>query len=80
MSGGIRAVEQLRQVFVEMHAMTVREQVAFPHAHEQFDADGQPLARERAERAMALMLRRLAWWAKALRDARVATPYDRAIA
>jgi NAD(P)H-dependent FMN reductase len=76
MSGGIRAVEQLRQVFVELHAMTIREQVAFAHARDQFDTDGRPLAAERAERAMSAMLSRLAWWARALRDARAATPYD----
>jgi NAD(P)H-dependent FMN reductase len=78
MSGGIRAVEQLRQVFVEVHAMTVREQVAFAHARDQFGADGQPLSRERAETAMATMLMRLAWWAEALRAARRKAPYDRA--
>jgi NAD(P)H-dependent FMN reductase len=76
MSGGIRAVEQLRQVFVEMHAMTIREQVAFAYAREQFDADGRPIAAERAERAMSAMLSRLAWWARALRNARATTPYD----
>ena len=76
-SGGIRAVEQLRQVFVEVHAMTVREQVAFAHVREQFDAEGRLLAPERAQRAMAVMLTRLSWWANALRDARRTAPYDR---
>jgi NAD(P)H-dependent FMN reductase len=79
-SGGIRAVEQLRQVFVELHAMTVRSQVAFAHARHEFDADGCPPSPERAQRAMAAMLTQLAWWATALRDARRAAPYDRAIA
>ncbi|WP_280153338.1 NAD(P)H-dependent oxidoreductase [Piscinibacter sp. XHJ-5] len=79
-SGGIRAVEQLRQVFVEVHAMTIREQVAFAHAREQFDAEGRLLAPDRAERAIAVMLTRLSWWAVALRDARRAAPYDRVIA
>jgi NAD(P)H-dependent FMN reductase len=79
LSGGIRAVEQLRQVFVEVHAMTVREQVAFTHAREQFDADGRLLAPERAQQAMGAMLTRLAWWARALRDARRRAPYDRVL-
>ena len=80
MSGGIRAVEQLRQVFVELHAMTIREQVAFAYARDQFGSAGRPLAAERAERAMSAMLTRLAWWARALRDARATTPYDGALA
>ena len=40
MSGGLRAVEQLRQVFVELHAVTVRDGVSFHRVEEQFDAHG----------------------------------------
>jgi NAD(P)H-dependent FMN reductase len=75
-SGGLRAVEQLRQVFVELHAMTIRESVSFAGAWEQFDSAGVLLHPDRAERSMAAMLARLRWWAAALRSARAAEPYE----
>ncbi len=74
-SGGLRAVEQLRLVFAELHAVTIRDSVSFASAWEQFDAAGTPKQPERAQRSMATMLGRLRWWAIALRDARTATPY-----
>ena len=74
-SGGIRAVEQLRLVFAELHAVTIRDSVSFASAWEQFDAGGKLRQPERAQRSMAVMLGRLRWWAIALRDARAATPY-----
>lgn len=74
-SGGIRATEQLRQVFAEMHAVTIRDSVMFPMAWDQFDADGMLLNPERAERQMQTVLKRLVWWAEALREARKAVPY-----
>ncbi len=74
MSGGIRAVEQLRQVFVELHAMTIRDGVTFPNAWQQFETET-PKDSARAERSMAVMLDRLHWWAIALRIARTVTPY-----
>ena len=42
MSGGLRAVEHLRQVFVELHAVTVRDAVSFHGVWGLFDTDGQP--------------------------------------
>ena len=74
-SGGIRAVEQLRLVFAELHAVTIRDSVSFASAWEQFDAAGKLKQPERAQRSIATMLGRLRWWAIALRDARAATPY-----
>jgi NAD(P)H-dependent FMN reductase len=74
-SGGLRAVEQLRLVFAELHAVTIRDSVSFASAWEQFDAAGQINQPERAHRSMAAMLARLRWWAVALRDARAAAPY-----
>src|SRR5262245_22266670 len=69
-SGGLRAVEQLRQVFAELHAVTVRDSVSFVAAWEQFDGDGRLVEPERAERSMGRMLERLKWWASALNLAR----------
>jgi NAD(P)H-dependent FMN reductase len=76
-SGGLRAVEQLRLVFAELHAMTIRDSVSFAGAWEQFDAEGALRNPERAERTMETMLKRLRWWAIALRNARTAEPYLR---
>ena len=74
-SGGLRAVEQLRLVFAELHAVTIRDSVSFAGAWEQFDGAGSLLSPERAERSMGAMLARLQWWAVALSNARAAMPY-----
>lgn len=79
-SGGLRAVEQLRQVFAELHAVTVRDSVSFAGAWEHFDAGGELHSPERAQRAMTTLLGRLHWWAVALRNARHAVPYAEAVA
>ncbi|HEX6346761.1 NAD(P)H-dependent oxidoreductase [Umezawaea sp.] len=73
-SGGLRAVEHLRQVFAELHAVTVRDTVSFHNAHGRFD-DGVPKDPEACERAAGVMLDQVAWWARALRDANARTPY-----
>jgi NAD(P)H-dependent FMN reductase len=69
-SGGLRAVEQLRLVFAELHAATIRDGVCFSMAWDQFDAEGRLRDADRAERAMAVMLAQLHWWASALKAAR----------
>jgi len=74
-SGGLRAVEQLRQVFAELHAVTIRDSVSFASAWEQFDAGGALRDPERAEQSMETLLGRLRWWAIALRNARAVSPY-----
>jgi NAD(P)H-dependent FMN reductase len=74
-SGGLRAVEQLRLVFAELHAVTIRDSVSFAGAWEQFDEAGKLRQPERAGRSMATLLARLQWWAIALRNARGAMPY-----
>lgn len=73
-SGGLRAVEQLRPVFAELHAVTVQAVVALPYAWDSVDADGKVDA-PRAHHAVATMLDQLSWWAHALRDARAAAPF-----
>ncbi len=74
-SGGLRAVEQLRLVFAELHTVTIRDAVSFASAWEQFDEAGRLREPERPKRAMTAMLARLHWWAIALRSARNAVPY-----
>jgi NAD(P)H-dependent FMN reductase len=75
-SGGLRAVEQLRQVFAELHAVTIRDSVSFAGAWEQFNSDGTLKNPDRAQRQMETMLKRLLWWAKTLREGRKAVPYS----
>ncbi|MCT4352811.1 NAD(P)H-dependent oxidoreductase [Streptomyces sp. Je 1-79] len=74
-SGGLRAVEQLRQVFAEMHAVTVRDTVSFHNAHGHFDEDGRHKDPTRPDAAAKTMLDQLAWWAHSLRDAKSVRPY-----
>lgn len=74
-SGGLRAVEQLRQVFAELHATTVRDTVSFHRARGQFDSDGQPKNPHGCNAAAKTLLDQLAWWGRALRDARAKYPY-----
>lgn len=74
MSGGLRAVEQLRQVVAEIHMVSVRESVSFHRAKKQFDAAGNTgdgAAIDGADR----MLGQLAWWGRVLREARATDPY-----
>jgi NAD(P)H-dependent FMN reductase len=73
-SGGLRAVEHLRAVFAELHAVTIRETVSFPGAHTRFGPDGVPLDDAVAVAAKAL-LDQLEWWARSLAQARSARPY-----
>lgn len=70
MAGGLRAVEQLRQVFAELHVVTMRDTVSFHNAHGAFDASGQPREPEGPALAAATMLDQLVWWATALGVAR----------
>jgi NAD(P)H-dependent FMN reductase len=78
-SGGLRAVEQLRAVFAELHAVTIRDSVSFVSAWEQFNGAGALLEPERAERSMIRMLARLRWWGTALNFARATSPYPATI-
>ncbi|MGW0463797.1 NADPH-dependent FMN reductase [Streptomyces sp. NPDC003027] len=74
-SGGLRAVEQLRQIYAELHAVTVRDTVPFPHVHGQFGEDGRHKDPTGADAAAKTMLDQIAWWARALRDAKAVRAY-----
>jgi NAD(P)H-dependent FMN reductase len=73
-SGGLRAAEQLRLVFAELHAVPVRETLSFHQVPDCFTAEGEPVESGTTE-AATVLLDQLAWWARALRDARASTPY-----
>jgi NAD(P)H-dependent FMN reductase len=75
--GGCLATAQLRQVFTELQAVTIRNTVTLPCYWEQFTADGGwPKASAGYEAAAKLMLDQLVWWAAALQDARKRRPYQ----
>ena len=77
LSGGMRAVEQLRQVMVELHAVSLRDAVALPFARRSFREGAAPHDPEgMVADGVRVMLDRLVWWARALAAARAATPYD----
>ncbi|MCX4557817.1 NAD(P)H-dependent oxidoreductase [Streptomyces phaeochromogenes] len=75
LSGGLRAVEQLRQVFAELHAVTVRDTVSFHNAGASFDDQGRHKDPTAPDTAAKVMLDQLAWWGLALREAKSVRPY-----
>ena len=76
LSGGLRAVEHLRLVFAELHAVTTRDTVSFHGAWEQFDGDGRPKDPNGPATAAAALLNQVTWWARALKTAKTSTPYQ----
>jgi NAD(P)H-dependent FMN reductase len=74
-SGGLRAVEQLRQVFAELHVVMVRNTVGFHHVWNHFNSTGQPSNMEKSEAAARSMLAQLAWCGQVLREAKLTRPY-----
>ena len=75
LSGGSRAVEQLRQIFAELHATTIRQVVSFPNVWAHFDPQHRWRDMERGDRNLNVLLTQLRWWASALRDARAGADY-----
>ncbi|MEU4443876.1 NAD(P)H-dependent oxidoreductase [Actinosynnema sp. NPDC050801] len=73
--GGLRAVEQLRQVFAELHAVTVRDTVSFHGAWSRFDEEGDPVEVDEVDKAATTLLDQLVWWGMALKEARAKRPY-----
>lgn len=75
LSGGLRAVEQLRVVFAELHTVTIRETVSFHGARQRFDEQGVPREPDAVNAAATALLDQLGWWARTLKHARVTTAY-----
>ncbi|SEO89271.1 NADPH-dependent FMN reductase [Aquisalimonas asiatica] len=76
-AGGLRAVEHLRHVFAELHAVGIRDVVSFANVWESIDErSGELRGSTSAERSMSTLLSRLHWWAEALRHARLVRPYQ----
>jgi NAD(P)H-dependent FMN reductase len=74
-SGGILAVEQLRQVFGELHAHTVRDYVSFPRYYQLFGADGSLKDPAVPNGDAKVLLDQLLWWGSVLHDARRDRPF-----
>ncbi|MFE1589552.1 NADPH-dependent FMN reductase [Streptomyces sp. NPDC059402] len=76
LAGGLRAVQQLRHIFNELHAVTVRDAVSFHGPWAQFDAEGNLTDGADAEAAAKVLWDKLTWWAQATKEARAKRPYD----
>lgn len=72
-AGGRHAVLHLENVLTELHAVTIRDGLAFPNYFTAWQ-DGRPLDPDAPGYAKSL-LDQLAWWAGALKSAREAAPY-----
>ncbi|GAA0970971.1 NAD(P)H-dependent oxidoreductase [Actinocorallia libanotica] len=76
-SGGRHAAAQLREIFGELHAVAIRGTVSLPCYWNDFTADGGwPKPAAECNTSVKTMLDQLAWWAHALRAARIASPYQ----
>lgn len=76
MGGGLRAVEQLRLVFAELHAVSMRDSVSFHGVWSLFDENGVPVDEAGTNAAAKGMLGQLDWWGRTLREGRAVRPYD----
>lgn len=72
-AGGRHAVLHLENVLTELHAVTIRDGLAFPNCFTAWQ-NGRPLDPQSPVYARTV-LDQLAWWAVALRSAREAVPY-----
>jgi len=73
--GGARAVEHLRCVFAEVHAVTVREAIMLRFPWEVFDGEGRMVRPEAVADSLKGLLDQLTWWALVLREANATRPY-----
>jgi NAD(P)H-dependent FMN reductase len=68
-SGGIRAVQQLRQVVVELQMAPVRAEVNIPFVNRALDERGEP-KEEFHRKRLDILLTEIAWWAETLKAGR----------
>lgn len=69
-AGGARAVEQLRQVVIELQMAPTRSMIVFQFVNRLFDADGTLKSGEFYAGAATRLLDDLVWWARVLKTAR----------
>jgi NAD(P)H-dependent FMN reductase len=66
---GSRAVEQLRQIVIELQMAPIREQLSIPMVQDAFDSENNPTSDQLDGRASA-MFKQLEWWANTLKAGR----------
>ncbi|MGC9542839.1 NADPH-dependent FMN reductase [Streptomyces sp. UG1] len=76
LAGGLRAVQQLKHIFTELHAVPVRDAVSFHGPWAQFDSEGTLTEPADAEAAAKVLWDKLSWWALATKEAKARRPYD----
>lgn len=69
-SGGLRAIEQLRLVVAELDMADIRETVSIQDPWSNLSEEGQPRFPEKLNAALSRQLTALAWWGYSLRAAR----------
>lgn len=67
MVGGARAVEQLRQVAIELQMAPIREAIYIPFIWNAFDESGELKNKEDYGKKAENMFKQLVWWAEALK-------------
>ena len=67
--GGSRAVEQLRQVAIELQMAPISEAIYIPNIWSKLDKDGN-IKEENLRERFESMVKQLLWWTKALKEAR----------
>ena len=76
-SGGLRAIEQLRLVFAELSAIGLRDTVSFHNPWRSLDSNGRLLGSPEAISALNTLIDQLRWWAVALKTAREQIPFPK---
>ena len=69
-SGGLRAIEQLRLVAAELDMVGIRETVSIQNPWTSLDEEGEPRFPEHLNASLGRMMTALAWWGYSLRAAR----------
>ena len=71
-AGGIRSVEQLKQIFIQLDTVPLNAQVSF-NVLSEFNEDGTPNASEYSVQQTGTLLSELKWWGEALKAGREKT-------
>lgn len=73
-AAGTRAVEQLRQVFVDLQAILIRTEVNFQYPKRSFPEGGEP-ANDAYARSAQYLLDQMAWWVDVLHEVSARHPF-----
>lgn len=69
--GGVRAVEQLRQVVAELHMADIRDGLYISNIFQSFDESGNFMNIDSIKTPFNTVISELAWWTDALKEARL---------